>query len=260
MRTERRTRLSTEFPSSLEPTAFVRQISVFRRTSRRVLRHQREIEQKRRIFEATNEPRRFSDGNDGRYPKTNPSFRSPSRSDRKTKTRAQPKQLSASHIKPSPKFDRHLRTARLPYHRDASMDLWRVLCGGMRAMLCALLRSAGPVPRHLAFIMDGNRRYAKRTGLPRYHGHEHGSQKVTSLPLSALTPSSVHSFPKSCDGVSNWAYRMLLSTLSVWRISNGRVMKWMSSCSSPRKNINVLRHDSLSSVIGRCLVIRRLAW
>jgi ditrans,polycis-polyprenyl diphosphate synthase len=44
--------------------------------------------------------------------------------------------------------------------------------------LAQLLLYAGPVPRHVAFVMDGNRRYAERQGIARLDGHSHGYKKV----------------------------------------------------------------------------------
>ncbi|KAI8922350.1 putative undecaprenyl diphosphate synthase-domain-containing protein [Powellomyces hirtus] len=43
--------------------------------------------------------------------------------------------------------------------------------------LIRLLRS-GPVPKHVAFIMDGNRRYAKKVGVKAGVGHVMGSSKL----------------------------------------------------------------------------------
>jgi len=42
----------------------------------------------------------------------------------------------------------------------------------------ALLVRAGGVPAHLAFIMDGNRRFADRAGLQRLEGHNVGYRKA----------------------------------------------------------------------------------
>ncbi len=36
------------------------------------------------------------------------------------------------------------------------------------------LLSHGPIPRHIAFIMDGNRRYARKNKMSRYNGHVQG--------------------------------------------------------------------------------------
>ena len=40
---------------------------------------------------------------------------------------------------------------------------------------------AGPVPRHIAFIMDGNGRWARRRGLVRVIGHENGADSLRRL-------------------------------------------------------------------------------
>ena len=37
---------------------------------------------------------------------------------------------------------------------------------------------SGPLPRHIAIIMDGNGRWAKARGLPRIAGHERGAETV----------------------------------------------------------------------------------
>ena len=47
----------------------------------------------------------------------------------------------------------------------------------MVRLTCRLLR-AGPVPRHVAFIMDGNRRFASSRQLSRAQGHAFGYEKV----------------------------------------------------------------------------------
>ena len=39
----------------------------------------------------------------------------------------------------------------------------------------------GPIPRHVAFIMDGNRRYAKRNNLNREKGHLMGFEKLAEV-------------------------------------------------------------------------------
>lgn len=41
-----------------------------------------------------------------------------------------------------------------------------------------LVLSAGPIPNHIAFVMDGNRRYARRKGEPVSRGHDEGSKAL----------------------------------------------------------------------------------
>lgn len=47
----------------------------------------------------------------------------------------------------------------------------------IRSCIIAILR-AGPVPKHIGFIMDGNRRFAKKQGLQSISGHQQGYLKV----------------------------------------------------------------------------------
>ncbi|XP_043362024.1 dehydrodolichyl diphosphate synthase complex subunit DHDDS isoform X5 [Dermochelys coriacea] len=43
---------------------------------------------------------------------------------------------------------------------------------------CANVIKAGPMPRHVAFIMDGNRRYAQKCHVKRQQGHSEGFDKL----------------------------------------------------------------------------------
>lgn len=45
----------------------------------------------------------------------------------------------------------------------------------------AALRAAGPLPTHVACIMDGNGRWAQRRGLPRVAGHREGVASVRDI-------------------------------------------------------------------------------
>ncbi|KAK6288300.1 hypothetical protein POUND7_014479 [Theobroma cacao] len=58
------------------------------------------------------------------------------------------------------------------------------LFGGIASFLRRCLfrvLSVGPLPAHLAFIMDGNRRYAKKNNLEEGDGHKAGYQALMSL-------------------------------------------------------------------------------
>ena len=43
--------------------------------------------------------------------------------------------------------------------------------------------SAGPIPRHVAFIMDGNRRYARGKHMEVFRGHADGFQTLRQVRL-----------------------------------------------------------------------------
>lgn len=48
--------------------------------------------------------------------------------------------------------------------------------------ICITILKCGPIPQHVAFIMDGNRRFATRRGLPsKAHGHFHGFTKFEQV-------------------------------------------------------------------------------
>ncbi|KAF2987609.1 hypothetical protein EK904_013439 [Melospiza melodia maxima] len=46
------------------------------------------------------------------------------------------------------------------------------------ALLCLCCLQAGPMPKHVAFIMDGNRRYAQKCHVERQQGHSQGFDKL----------------------------------------------------------------------------------
>ena len=62
-----------------------------------------------------------------------------------------------------------------------------------RALKCLFsILAAGPVPQHIAFIMDGNRRYARSKNRKTQQGHVAGFnalRRVRSLPRTALVRS-----------------------------------------------------------------------
>src|ERR1044072_6761572 len=54
------------------------------------------------------------------------------------------------------------------------------LCCYLRRCVFAIL-SVGPMPNHIAFIMDGNRRYAKKRNLGEGDGHRAGFSALLSI-------------------------------------------------------------------------------
>lgn len=62
----------------------------------------------------------------------------------------------------------------------------RILHAPLRSLLIRALRLC-PLPKHVAFIMDGNRRAARNEGVATIRGHEKGfdALKGVCLPLHA---------------------------------------------------------------------------
>lgn len=54
------------------------------------------------------------------------------------------------------------------------------------------LRDQGPIPQHIAIIMDGNGRWAQRRGLHRYVGHHEGVVSVRNITESAVSLGVQH--------------------------------------------------------------------
>lgn len=57
--------------------------------------------------------------------------------------------------------------------RQGSVPWWRRL-------IAAVLR-AGPIPKHVAIIMDGNRRFARKNSIERAEGHLKGFDKMAEV-------------------------------------------------------------------------------
>lgn len=51
---------------------------------------------------------------------------------------------------------------------------------------------AGPVPEHIAIVMDGNGRWANRRGLPRVEGHRVGEQALLDVVAGAIQAGVKH--------------------------------------------------------------------
>ena len=67
-------------------------------------------------------------------------------------------------------------------HRLSESALDRV----QRALLTVL--RAGPIPQHVAFVMDGNRRYARNKGMKVIQGHVDGFVALRRVRLSHFHP------------------------------------------------------------------------
>ena len=65
------------------------------------------------------------------------------------------------------------------------------------------LRGAGEIPRHIAIIMDGNGRWAKRRGRPRISGHTEGVESVRDI-VNACGELGVRYLTVYAFSTENW--------------------------------------------------------
>lgn len=63
--------------------------------------------------------------------------------------------------------------------------------------------SPGPVPRHIAIIMDGNGRWAEMRNRHRYEGHAYGARSVRKI-VTAARESGVEALTLYAFSVQNW--------------------------------------------------------
>jgi undecaprenyl diphosphate synthase len=66
------------------------------------------------------------------------------------------------------------------------------------------LLSPGPIPRHIAIIMDGNGRWAEQRGLPRLAGHAQGSKSVREV-VTAAREIGIEAITLYAFSVQNWS-------------------------------------------------------
>src|SRR5215475_7624509 len=63
--------------------------------------------------------------------------------------------------------------------------------------------SAGRLPRHVAVIMDGNGRWARRRGLPRIEGHRRGADAVRAT-IEECCRLGIGQLTLYCFSSENW--------------------------------------------------------
>ena len=65
------------------------------------------------------------------------------------------------------------------------------------------LKKSGKIPAHIAIIMDGNGRWAKKRGLPRAAGHSRGIESVRDI-VKACSQIGVHYLTLYTFSTENW--------------------------------------------------------
>ena len=103
----------------------------------------------------------------------------------------------------------------------ATSGLHLNICGGMASLLnhaydslssnfrrgLIKILAAGPVPQHIAFVMDGNRRYARQRNMAIKEGHRSGFYALQQVrfvdcfvPVSSFEPVLSSRYWKCCCG------------------------------------------------------------
>ena len=70
-------------------------------------------------------------------------------------------------------------------------------------LLQAQLKKSGEIPTHIAIIMDGNGRWAKSRGLPRFAGHREGVESVRDI-VEAASQVGVKFLTLYTFSTENW--------------------------------------------------------
>jgi ditrans,polycis-polyprenyl diphosphate synthase len=82
-----------------------------------------------------------------------------------------------------------------PSTMSTSSSVWARVVYHLYAAATAVLLyilSLGPIPRHVAFVMDGNRRYARRLAKPTVQGHTDGFTSLRRVrPLAHCSANEV---------------------------------------------------------------------
>ncbi len=88
-------------------------------------------------------------------------------------------------------------------HKDPSHPLKKKLSQAEDLRLQTEIKAKGNVPRHVAIIMDGNGRWAKRRGLPRVAGHNEGVKSVKEI-VTACGELDVEALTLYAFSQENW--------------------------------------------------------
>ena len=92
-----------------------------------------------------------------------------------------------------------------------------------------LVLSTGPIPNHIAFVMDGNRRYARRKGEPVSSGHDQGSQALRRVRNNIPMPLYIilNDYPRYWSSACAYVSLVLAYMRSRSRISSVLLMRSM---------------------------------
>ncbi len=96
------------------------------------------------------------------------------------------------------------------------MGLIGRLSAFLRRLFQLLLIMSGRVPGHVAFVMDGNRRYAEQQHVDKATGHTHGYGKARRVNWSQAVTHRHNGF-----ALHSWAFLLSAPTLPPGMLANG---------------------------------------
>src|SRR5271156_2685644 len=82
-------------------------------------------------------------------------------------------------------------------------DLFEVLKPASKDWVIARAIDAGRLPAHIAIIMDGTGRWARRRGLPRAAGHKAGMESVRTV-VETCTQMGIQALTLYAFSTENW--------------------------------------------------------
>lgn len=86
----------------------------------------------------------------------------------------------------------------------------------IRGFLLNIVRQ-GPIPKHVAFIMDGNRRYARERDLPIVDGHKCGIESL--MKVSFLRPISTEYRSDECEKMLDEGFECGIEVITIYAFS-----------------------------------------
>lgn len=106
------------------------------------------------------------------------------------------------------------------------------------------LKKSGVLPRHIAIIMDGNGRWAKKKGLPRFAGHKAGVDSVRDI-VEAAAQLGIKFLTLYTFSTENWK-RPQAEVTTLMRLLSGTLKKEIGELN--RNNIRLKTIGDFSSL------------
>nr|CAD7591093.1 unnamed protein product [Timema genevievae] len=118
----------------------------------------------------------------------------------------------------------YIKAIKMSWIRDSTLNYLQKFC--IRVIQC------GPIPKHVAFIMDGNRRFAQKSNMKKIEGHSRGFDKLAEtlqwcldlgIPEVTVYAFSIENFkraPKEVDALMKLAREKFKRLLSEKVIGN----------------------------------------